>query len=150
MPWYLGYDGDIADIGNSIDLVAVLVHEIAHGVGFSTFVDETTGARFLSRNDIFMRKLHDHSTNKLWPSMTNTQRRLSAIDTGDLHWVGTNVVTTAPGHVRMYAPNPVEPGSSVSHFDSILTPNQLMEPFITDPPVHNPGLAVPLMYDLGW
>lgn len=148
MGWYLGLDGNNV---TDIDLVAVLIHEIAHGIGFSTFVNESTGAKFFNKNDIFMRTLEDHSKNKLWPSMTNNQRKTSAIDTGDLHGVGNNVVgANSNQHVKMYAPNPVQPGSSVSHFDTSLTPDQSMEPFITDPPIHDPGLAVPLMHDLGW
>jgi len=35
------------------------------------------------------------------------------------------------GFVQLYAPNPVQPGSSKSHFDTSATPNLLMEPSIT-------------------
>jgi hypothetical protein len=48
------------------------------------------------------------------------------------------------GYVKLYSPNPVEPGSSVSHFDVSTFPNQLMEPAINaDLP-----LAVDVPYDL--
>src|SRR4029453_15327402 len=40
-------------------------------------------------------------------------------------------------------------GSSVSHWDTVLTPNQLMEPFDTGP-LHNPVLELPLFQDIGW
>jgi len=36
------------------------------------------------------------------------------------------------GHVRLYAPNPVEQGSSISHWDTPAAPDLLMEPFQTD------------------
>lgn len=49
----------------------------------------------------------------------------------------------------MYAPDPVEPGSSVSHYDTAVTPNALMEPFITGP-TSDLDLTVPLLTDLGW
>jgi hypothetical protein len=39
------------------------------------------------------------------------------------------------GFPGLYASNPFQGGSSVSHRDTTLTPNQLMEPFI------NPGLS---------
>jgi hypothetical protein len=53
------------------------------------------------------------------------------------------------GHVEMFAPNPVQPGSSVSHFSTSLTPDQLMEPTYTGP-IHTPDLARNLMTDIGW
>jgi hypothetical protein len=54
------------------------------------------------------------------------------------------------GRVRMFAPNPIQYGSSISHFDTSATPNLLMEPFI------NPGLGQSidltgdLLRDIGW
>lgn len=58
------------------------------------------------------------------------------------------------GRVLMYTPNPVEPGSSVSHFDTSARRNLLMEPFATlsDPRTVDPpaDLTLPLLRDLGW
>ena len=56
------------------------------------------------------------------------------------------------GYVRLYAPNPVEPGSSKSHFDVSATPNLLMEPFVT-PNLKSRmsfDLGDDLLYDVGW
>jgi hypothetical protein len=51
----------------------------------------------------------------------------------------------------MYAPNPVQPGSSVSHFTNTVDPDQLMEPGIASgKAIHDLGLAQPLLQDLGW
>ena len=60
-----------------------------------------------------------------------------------------NVPLPINERVRNYAPGTVNLGSSVSHFDSALSPNELMEPFITQPKT-GPGLAVELMADIGW
>jgi hypothetical protein len=49
----------------------------------------------------------------------------------------------------MFAPNPPRLGSSVSHFDTVLTPNQLMEPNYTVP-IHTPVLELRLFRDIGW
>ena len=59
---------------------------------------------------------------------------------------------TAEGFVRLYAPGVVEPGSSISHFDTVATPNLLMEPFITDSlqSSRNLDLTPSLMQDIGW
>jgi hypothetical protein len=53
------------------------------------------------------------------------------------------------GHVEMFAPNPQQPGSSVSHFSTSLSPNELMEPHYTVP-LHDVGLAKELLADVGW
>src|SRR4029079_1665938 len=42
----------------------------------------------------------------------------------------------AQGRVLLYAPNPVEGGSSVSHWDKSAFPNLLMEPDISDDLTH--------------
>jgi hypothetical protein len=56
------------------------------------------------------------------------------------------------GFPRLYAPNPVQPGSSVSHWDTTLTPNALMEPFInSDLDVGTTlDLTPAQMTDIGW
>src|SRR5439155_1194685 len=54
------------------------------------------------------------------------------------------------GHVRMYAPNPIEAGSSVSHWDVTATPNLLMEPKINPDLTSDVDLTDPLFRDIGW
>jgi hypothetical protein len=54
----------------------------------------------------------------------------------------------------MYTPNPVVPGSSVSHYTTEARPNQLMEPSINRDLTHsvqsNRELTLPLLRDIGW
>jgi hypothetical protein len=52
-------------------------------------------------------------------------------------------------HVEIYAPNPVEPGSSVSHYAKTLTPSELMEPSFTSA-LHKVELSIELFRDLGY
>jgi hypothetical protein len=144
--WYLGLDGNA---GNDIDLLDVVLHEIGHGLGFASYVNESTGQPFLNYLDIFSVHLEDHSLGLSWADMSSNQRKNSAVDSGDLHFVGPAVIE-AYGHAPMYAPNPARPGSSVSHFDTSFSPNELMEPFIAYTPIHSPGLARELLFDLGW
>lgn len=59
------------------------------------------------------------------------------------------------GLVKLYAPFPVQPGSSVAHFDVTATPNVLMEPAInSDLQPTNPAVGVDLtddlLNDIGW
>lgn len=63
--------------------------------------------------------------------------------------------TDPGGLVRLYAPNPVAPGSSVAHFDVSATPNLLMEPSInSDLSPSDPAVGVDLtdelLRDIGW
>ncbi len=154
--WYYGLDA--SPPGTDIDFFTVVLHEIGHGLGFLTFVD-SSGVKLMGFDDTFELNLEDHSLALLWPPMTDGQRAASSIDTGDLHWVGAAVVANSgfltagrdpiSGHVQMFAPNPFQPGSSVSHWDTALFPDQLMEPIYTGPN-HNPSIARDLMTDIGW
>lgn len=61
---------------------------------------------------------------------------------------------TTAGFARLFAPNPFQGGSSVSHFDVSMAPSVLMEPSITSDlttRVKNPfDLTLALLRDIGW
>ncbi|HED52061.1 MAG TPA: hypothetical protein ENI83_00760, partial [Gammaproteobacteria bacterium] len=153
--WYYGLDGNRPS--GTIELLSVVLHEVGHGLGFQTFVDLTTGAKFNGVDDIFMLDLEDHSLGQTWSQLTDAGRLASTTDTADLHWLGPNVTALIgnytggvnQGHIRMYAPATLRAGSSVSHFSNALSPNELMEPFDTGPKF-GPGLALSLLQDIGW
>ncbi|HEV2853954.1 MAG TPA: PA domain-containing protein [Thermoanaerobaculia bacterium] len=54
------------------------------------------------------------------------------------------------GFVLLNAPNPVQPGSSISHWDPIAFPNLLMEPAINADLTHGVDLTRQEMIDIGW
>ncbi|MGZ8440063.1 MAG: PA domain-containing protein, partial [Candidatus Deferrimicrobiaceae bacterium] len=60
----------------------------------------------------------------------------------------------AGGRALLFTPNPFIVGSSVSHWDTIATPNQLMEPFLNADLTHEvippEDLTLPLLKDIGW
>jgi hypothetical protein len=60
----------------------------------------------------------------------------------------------AAGRVRLFAPNPFQGGSSVSHWDTPAVPNLLMEPSISGDLTHSvmppQDLTVPQLRDIGW
>jgi hypothetical protein len=142
---------------HTLPFYQTVLHELAHGLGFLTVVDLTTGALALGQDDVFELFLEDHSTGKTWGQMTDSQRVTSAKDTGDLHWTGPHVVAASPalsagrhpsGHVQMYAPKPLQLGSSVAHWDTAVTPDELLEPFATTDP--HDLLTTHLLNDIGW
>ncbi len=143
----------------TVSFFKTAVHEIGHGIGFLTLVDLGSGSRFLGSDDIYMKFLEDHSTGKQWPDMTDSERAASATNTTNLHWVGSNVLAAAGsltsgvsgGHVQMYAPDPLQGGSSVSHWDihvAANSNNDIMGPTATG----SEKLLVTgnLLHDLGW
>ncbi|HEX8722334.1 MAG TPA: PA domain-containing protein [Pyrinomonadaceae bacterium] len=91
-PFYLGLDGNH---GSGIDLVAVLMHEFGHGLGFLTFTNSSTGAQAGGFPFIYDRFLVDNTTEKAWVEMTDAERQASAVNTGHLVWKGQNVVSDA-------------------------------------------------------
>ena len=52
--------------------------------------------------------------------------------------------------VLLYAPNPIENGSSISHWDTSAEPSLLMEPFITEGLSSNVDLTRYAFEDIGW
>jgi uncharacterized repeat protein (TIGR01451 family) len=165
--FYLGLDNNH---GNNVDLVTVLTHEFAHGLGFLTFTNGQTGAQFNGIPSIWDDFLLDNSTNKTWTMMTNAERTASALNSGHLVWNGGNVTSAIPqvlqpqgssytgadatGRGLMYAPSRYQPGSSVSHWDTSMFRNQLMEPAINADLTHEvtppQDLTFPLLKDIGW
>jgi hypothetical protein len=146
-----------AAAAGTVSFYDVVRHEIAHGLGFMTVVNLGSGARALDVDDVYMTMLEDHGSGKRWTEMSNAERHASARDSGDLHWVGPLAVAAGDavavgrhpgGHLQMYAPVAASGGSSVSHWDSALFPDELMEPFSR--PAAADLVSTALLGDLGW
>ena len=155
--WYYGYDG-ILPVGNYIDYVTVVMHEILHGLGFQSFINVSTGAEFGGFDDMYEAKSEQHgAVPSALTIMTNAQRALAVKADPDLHWIGGNVTAASGilsggvsnGHVRLHGPATLAPGSSYSHWSTALTPNESMEPNYVGVN-HNRGLATELLTDIGW
>jgi PA domain len=92
--FYLGLDNNH---GADIDLVVVLLHEFAHGLGFSQFASVTTGAQTQNLSDVYGRQLLDLTTGKTWDQMTNAERAASAINSRRVVFTGPTVTAELPG-----------------------------------------------------
>jgi len=133
-------------------------HEIAHGLGFMTYTNLGTGSQYQGYPDGYSRFLYDETAGARWPLLSNSQRVASARSGGQLTWDGPAVDSAAgmltqgrhpsSGRVRMYAPNPFESGSSVTHFSDTLNPADIMTPDMQ--PGAMRALTVNLMQDIGW
>ena len=155
--WYYGLNGNP---GSNIDLITVVLHELGHGLGFTHRISLSTGAFSSNIPDIYSRNLVYNSGSGLQnvASLSNATR-LTAIKSGtNLLWNGVNATAEASGKTgglgaggrpQMYAPNPVKSGSSVSHFNTTLTSNEIMEPSYTGLN-HNVDLTLAVFEDIGW
>lgn len=92
--FYLGLDNQ-APAGRP-DLVAVLLHEFAHGLGFSQFANLATGALFSGLPDVYNSRLFDQTANKYWPQMTNAERAASATRWGQVVLDAPRVTAAIP------------------------------------------------------
>jgi len=93
--WYYGYDGLE---GTDIELVPVVLHEMGHGLGFLTLVDDTSGTEFMDFPDVYERFMLDLTTGKHWAdeTMTDEERVASAVNNGNLVWDGPAVTFKTP------------------------------------------------------
>jgi hypothetical protein len=91
-PFYLGLDNNH---GAGTDLVAVLLHEFSHGLGFQTFTNASSGTWNGGFPSVYDRFLFDNTTGKTWaqPSMTDAERQASAVSVNKLAWNGSKVTT---------------------------------------------------------
>ncbi|RMG00249.1 MAG: hypothetical protein D6735_13960, partial [Acidobacteria bacterium] len=156
--FYYGYDNSTPP--NTINLLVVVLHELGHGLGFSSFVNGSTGQLLSGFPDVYTTFMYDRTVNKYWNNMTNAERQTSATNNGNVLWDGPNVKIasnfltagreSSTGRVQLYTPTTFASGSSISHWDTAATPNLLMEPFI------NTGLPLTLdltrqqTRDIGW
>jgi hypothetical protein len=155
--FYLGLDN--SNPGNTNNLLIVLLHEFAHGLGFADFIDTETGALFNGFPDIYTKFVFDRTTSKVWADMSNAERVASAINNNNVVWNGKSVGIGSGsqtsgrdplGRIELFTPNPVDPGSSIAHWNTRAFPNLLMEPFITPGLPLNLDMTRQFMRDVGW
>jgi len=154
--FYLGLDAHPG--AGQIDMLTVVLHELAHGLGFQSFVDFSTGAKLLGMNDAFLVDAQENgATPMALSAMTDAQRVAAAVSDPNLYWSGSTVQGAAStlsaglvsGHVRLHAPATFAAGSSVAHYSTALAPDELMEPFYTGPN-RNLTITADLLHDIGW
>ena len=123
--WYYGLDGHS---GDDVDLVVVLLHEFAHGLGMSGSMDVSTGRFSQNMPNVFELHTLDLTTGLRFDQMTDAQRKAAAINGNQTVWDGpltrraardvlaaTTVlsVTPADGTTRPFDINPATFGPSI-------------------------------------
>jgi hypothetical protein len=164
--WYYGLDANPGP--SQIDMVTVLLHEIGHGIGFigSMFGDNDTRSadwglsnpplpiiydQFALDGDfqnLIDEEAYINGSSLLYQAVTGQQ--------GGVFFDGPESEFSIDNQrVRLYAPNPYQPGSSYSHLDQVTfgqSENSLMRPQLDFQfAVHSPGpLFCAMLEDMGW
>ncbi|MCP9768507.1 T9SS C-terminal target domain-containing protein [Lacihabitans sp. LS3-19] len=162
MPWYFGTDPNVP-LG-TFDFTSIVLHELGHGLGFVGSMRVSGqqgyygfGTPYSTIYDKFLetgeRKGLTDTLNFKSPS--NLLR--NALVSEDIFFSGPNTISDVKeDKVLIYAPNPWESGSSISHLDdakygtgginSLMTPTaSLREKNL------NPGpIALKMFQDMGW
>lgn len=126
--WYYGYDHNE---GVQFDFLSVVMHEIAHGLGFSNFVNEASGSNLAGLTDVYSLYTLDQTTGLTWDQMTDAERAASAVN-------GPNVVWSGPSATGM-APMVLGPRPSVK----VLRPRSIAGSFEAQPAAFGPPLVGP-------
>lgn len=94
--WYYGLDNQ--QPSNRIDLLAVVLHEFGHGLGFSLgTTSSNTGSRAQGLPSIWEGFMFDVTAGKTWLEMTaNAERAASARNDGNLVWIGKHASNVIP------------------------------------------------------
>lgn len=99
--FYLGIDNNH---GALPDLVTVLLHEFAHGLGFSQFANLNNGALFNGLPDVYNSNLLDTTLGLRWSQMTDAERAASATRFGRVVWDGLFVTAGVPNVLSFGSP----------------------------------------------
>lgn len=91
--WYYGVDGNE---GTKIELLPVVLHELGHGLGFSTTTSGSSGNYMSSFPHIYDHFLYDNGVGLHWDQMTAGQRVTSATACTRLAWDGPHTTANAP------------------------------------------------------
>ena len=141
LPWYLGVDGKE---GAAIELLPVVLHELGHGLGFSTSTIAGVEEVFPHIYDYF---LYDNTQGMHWPDMTEPQRVASSQNCSNLVWDGPAVTLGSP---RRLGPKAVlrvnSPGTIAGDMNVGLPsfgPQLGTTPLTADLVLANDGMGVP-------
>lgn len=163
--WWYGFNAQPSRVDS--DFVSVALHEISHGLGFISLLDEN-GGLFVNdvgepSRDIYSSFLIDNTNGEAIPlldeSYTDADRLNAMTSRVGLAWLGAEASVAEPnilsnssdGYTRLFAPNPYNGGSSVSHLDSVYC--ELMGAFNTNcvtSPHRSLGLSRGIMNAVGW
>jgi hypothetical protein len=162
--WYYGKDGQTPS--GKMDLVTIVLHEIAHGLGFTDsyevkgteasvgLPDGELSAPFIF--DLYVQ--NDSSKNLCYDFQAPSPELADALQSTNLFFGSPLAIAALGGSPpELFAPKTFQGGSSVSHLDEATfnddgDPNRLMTPHIAlAESIHEPGSVLrAILSDMGW
>ncbi len=159
--WHYDVAGTNTTLSGRIDLVSVLIHEIGHSLGYLSFANQSTTLNAESTFSEWNRNMVRGSTTPtamfatdktqtnygsfLGPTATFTAGNAAA---NGLFFNGAYAREVFGAVVPLYAPNPFESGSSLSHVNDS---NAIMNPSITAGVMRRfQAYEIAILMDLGW
>lgn len=85
--WYYGLDNRALPADS--DMVTLLLHELAHGLGI-TLVDQPGFAQLRGKGSVYTQYIFDNTTGKNWNEMDDEERAASARNSRRVAWAGVN------------------------------------------------------------
>jgi len=122
--FYYGLDDNVP-AGTSA-LFPVVLHELGHGLGFSSISNVEPGGSgaFVGAGghpDAYSRNLHDLDVNKSWDNMSNAERLTSALNEPALVWSGAQATADRAMHLDAALELVINaPGGIAGTFDAVL------------------------------
>jgi hypothetical protein len=99
---YYGLDGTPPD--GLLDLAPVVLHELGHGLGFTSFTDEESGEELGGLPGVFDHFVFDEELGRYWPELSDGERILSARSFRDVTWRGPHANDLAAPRLGFGAP----------------------------------------------
>lgn len=160
--WYFGIDGNTPT--GKMDLVTIVLHEIAHGLGFTDTYDvvNTQGSVGLGNDDpplIYDLFVENGTGQKLFTEFVSPSASMGTQLTSNSIFYNSPLATAGGSGTRprLFAPSPFDGGSSIAHlnentYNTAGDPNRLMTPQIDfAESIHNPGsILLNIFKDMGW
>jgi autotransporter-associated beta strand protein len=133
------------------DFRSVVTHELGHALGFVDTYEPFFDRFSTSGLSAWDKNLLDKSGNRPSPGGTGTPGNFNQV-ANPVYFTGAQAVAFYGGNVPVYAPNPYESGSSLSHLDETALPNALMSPIVGAAQIVRVPTALEweIMKDLGW
>ncbi len=151
--FYYGVDGNN---GENISFATITIHEICHGLGFSSSFN-AAGEFGGGTSDPF---IFDHFLIDDNDTLLINQPASSALVTlDDVNWIGLHGMQAYGNDfggaltLPMFAPTPYDPGSSISHIDEDTFTGdwELMTPHNDRDPLYGPDtIVLGILQDIGW
>ena len=101
--FYYGLDGN--GPANQVDLAVVMLHELGHGLGFSTVTNAQNGVFNSGMPAAFDHFLYDLDLGKTWAEMTTSERAASATSVNRLAWNGIEASAAAQDYLDAGVPS---------------------------------------------